>query len=178
MSELKHYGVLGMKWGVRKSKQKSTKSRQKKTSDRKLDRQARKDAKEWSRAKVSTGEGSGNRRKQINAIVNQRSKDSAKYKKLFNEYVQKQDMSKHVKKANRERVRKDTKNKVAKTTRSVTHLVLRDGAPVAASVALVYYVAKRTGLDKVAVSEGKKILYQLSNNGKRIIDFAKSKAKK
>lgn len=178
MSELKHYGVLGMKWGVRKDKR--TTSKQKKTSrqDRKLSKQAKKDASEWSRAKVSTGEGSGNRRKQINAIVNQRSKDSATYKKYFDEYVQNQDMNKHVKKAKRERKVRDAKNTTAKTTRSLTHLILKDGAPVAASIALVYYAATKTGLDKVIVSEGKKVLQQLSNNGKRVIDFAKSKTKK
>lgn len=48
-SELMHYGVKGMKWGVR--------------------RRARRDAKEFTQAKMYYGEGAGNRRKLIKATV-------------------------------------------------------------------------------------------------------------
>ena len=54
-SELMHYGVKGMKWGVR--------------------RRARRDAKEYTQAKMYYGEGAGNRRKLIKATVKARSKD-------------------------------------------------------------------------------------------------------
>ena len=54
-SELMHYGVKGMKWGVR--------------------RRARRDAKEYTQAKMYYGEGAGNRRKLIKATVKTRSKD-------------------------------------------------------------------------------------------------------
>lgn len=54
-SELMHYGVKGMKWGVR--------------------RRARRDAKEFTQAKMYYGEGAGNRRKLIKATVKARSKD-------------------------------------------------------------------------------------------------------
>lgn len=50
-SELMHYGVKGMKWGVRR------------------------DAKEFTQAKMHYGEGAGNRRKLIKATVKARSKD-------------------------------------------------------------------------------------------------------
>lgn len=52
---LEHFGVKGMKWGVR--------------------REARRDAKESARAKMYYGEGAGVRRRNINAIVKQKSKD-------------------------------------------------------------------------------------------------------
>ena len=65
-SELMHYGVKGMKWGVR--------------------RRARRDAKEFTQAKMYYGEGAGNRRKLIKATVKARSKDPF-YKSEFDKAV-------------------------------------------------------------------------------------------
>lgn len=171
---LQHYGVLGMKWGVRKDNRTGSGTKKKKQSSRKLEKQAKKDAAEFARAKVSTGEGAGNRRKQIKATVEQRSKDSSEYKKLFDKYVQEQDMAKHVTKAKRERVRKDATNSAKKTARGITHLVLRDGAAVSAAAATLYMVAKATGMDKVIVDKGKDILSNMVAHGKFTVAWAKA----
>lgn len=75
---LAHHGVRGMRWGVRKQRTPGV--------SRKTDRAARKDAKEFTQAKMYYGEGAGTRRKMIKAKVDQRSKDAA-YKKAFDNHV-------------------------------------------------------------------------------------------
>lgn len=79
---LEHFGVKGMKWGVR--------------------REARRDAKESARAKMYYGEGAGVRRRNINAIVKQKSKDPT-YKAEYEKAYAKQDLSKARRSAQRQR---------------------------------------------------------------------------
>lgn len=139
--ELYHYGVKGMKWGVRKAQ-----------------KLAKKDAKEFARAKMFYGEGAGNRRKLIKNIVQERSKDP-NYKKAFDEALASQDMAKHAIKAKGERKRKDAKNFTGKTARGVYHTVRKDGAAVSALVgtaATTIGVLHATGADKKIVDAGKK----------------------
>jgi hypothetical protein len=90
MNHLAHYGVKGMRWGVRKSV-----------------RQANKDAKETARAKQFYGEGAGTRRKLIKAKVEGRSKNNEAYAKAYVEALARQNPSKHAEKAISERRRKD-----------------------------------------------------------------------
>lgn len=82
MDYLEHFGVKGMKWGVR--------------------REARRDAKESARAKMYYGEGAGVRRRNINAIVKQKSKDPT-YKAEYEKAYAKQDLSKARRSAQRQR---------------------------------------------------------------------------
>lgn len=142
---LQHYGVKGMKWGVR--------------------RQAKKDAKEFARAKMFYGEGAGTRRKLIKATVTQRSKDP-EYKKAFDEALVKQDMSKHASKAKQERKVKDAKNSAAKTGRAAINIVTghpeRLGATAAAAYG-VYYAAHKTGIDKVIAKTAKQTVSRVWN---------------
>lgn len=135
--ELCHYGVKGMKWGVRKQQS-----------------LAKKDAKEYARAKMFYGEGAGNRRKLIRSTVNQRSKEEV-YKKAFDEALAKQDMASHATKARHERSRKDLRNKTGKTGRGVINIV--NGHPERAGAALIatYGILKVSGLDKKILELGK-----------------------
>lgn len=153
--ELYHYGVKGMKWGVRKAK-----------------RMARKDAEEYARAKMFYGEGAGTRRKLINNTVKERSKN-ANYKKAFDEALSKQNMDKHVSKAKSERRRKDISNSVKKNARGVSNILSghpeRAGAGLAAAAAVAgtaYGIARKTGVDKKVANVMKETVKNVYNAAK------------
>lgn len=150
--ELYHHGVKGMKWGVRKQQH-----------------QAKKDAKEYARAKMFYGEGAGTRRKLIKATVNQRSKDPV-YKKAFDEALSNQDMSKHATKARSERKRKDVTNEVKKTGRGVINIVAGHPERVGATLAVAgaaYSAAHKYGVDKKIASFANKTVRDVANYAAR-----------
>lgn len=141
ISELMHYGVKGMKWGVR--------------NDAELDgvsgstkRDAKKDAAESARAKLFYGEGAGTRRKLIKATVEAKSKRDASYKKAFDHYLSNQDLSKHASKAKSERKRKDAVKSVDKTARGIKNAAMGN-AQYASYAALILF-----GIGNAAIASG------------------------
>jgi len=156
---LAHYGIKGMKWGVRRTPEQLGHIRN-------PERAARRDAKEYARAKMFYGEGAGTRRKLIKNTVEERSKNPA-YKKAFDEALSKQDMAKHVQNAKTERKVRDAKNTTAKTGRGVINMVTghpeRLSAGMAA-VAAVLAVAHQTGADKIAIDSAKKAYRSVVND--------------
>lgn len=155
---LAHYGVKGMKWGVRRDRTPGV--------SRKTDREARKDAKEFARAKVFYGEGAGNRRKLIKATVEGKSKKDSSYKKAFDAHLDRQDTSKHASKARSERKRKDVKKSTGKTFRGVSHMLR--GNPQYASAAAATLVGgalyiHRSGIDKAILNTSKTKISDLSD---------------
>ena len=136
---LEHFGVKGMKWGVR--------------------REAKRDATEYAKAKMFYGEGAGNRRKLIKATVDAKTKKDPTYKEAFDHYLNEQDMAKRASQARSERARKDTTKAVAKTSRGVIRVLNGNSMYAsAASIALVgaFGVAHKAGIDKVVLDAGKK----------------------
>lgn len=127
---LAHYGVPGMKWGQRKA---SIPGVSAKTS-----REAKKDAKEFSKAKMFYGEGAGTRRKLIKAKVESKAGKDPSYKKAFDQHLSNQDMAKRASQARGERKRKDVAKGTAKTARGIKNLALGTGAPVALSAVVLY----------------------------------------
>lgn len=134
---LAHYGVKGMRWGVR--------------------RQAKRDADEFAKAKMYYGEGAGNRRKLIKAKVEERSKDPD-YKSTFDEHLSNQNMAKRSTQAKRTRAATDVRNTTTKTARGIINIL--NGNPMAASAVAVGVfgvagAAHRAGVDKLLLKKGK-----------------------
>lgn len=129
--KLYHHGVKGMRWGVRNSRPEGV--------SRSTNRAAKRDAKEFTRAKMYYGEGAGNRRKLIKAKVNQRSKDPS-YKKAFDHHVANTDWEKRGKEARSKRGRADAVKGAGKAARGVKNVALRNyknvGVGILATAAL------------------------------------------
>lgn len=165
-SYIAHYGIPGQKWGIRRyqnadgSLTEEGKRHYYGDGDdkdwKRLNKDAKKDAEEYARAKAYYGEGAGNRRKAIKNRISERMKDPD-YKAKFDLQLSLQDMEKHQKAANRERKVQDTKNFAAKTGRGLKNLLLGIGSASVTAVAL-YSAAKMVGADKVIARYGKQIV--------------------
>lgn len=166
---LVHYGVKGQKKGQRRyQNEDGTLTEEGKihygyydrgdgTKDyKRLYKDAEKDAKEYAKAKAYYGEGAGTRRKKIKNLTSERMKDKD-YKKAFEEFLSRQDMSKAQKTANRERKAQDTKNFVLKTGRGVKNLIYGFGS-VSIPALATYALLKNTGADKIIKNAAGKIL--------------------
>lgn len=152
-----HFGVKGMKWGVRKDDHPG--------ASRKTNHEARKDATEFARAKMFYGEGAGTRRKLIKASVEAKAKKDPTYKEAFDHHLSNQDLSTHAEKARSERRRKDTKASVGKNVRAVNRAV---NGPFASGAALAiglsaYGGLKASGLDKKVMQAGRNFINNQKN---------------
>lgn len=134
---LSHYGVKGMKWGVR--------------------RKARKDAKEYARANMYYGEGAGNRRKLIRATVKERSKDS-RYKAEFDKAL-----AKHASAAKRERKTADVKKGAGKMARGLVNAATGNLGRASASALIVYAGLHATGADRIIMNKASQTVSSLMN---------------
>lgn len=164
--ELYHHGIKGQRWGVRRFQNENgtytDEGKQRYKVSFGTRHKAKKDAKEFARAKMFYGEGAGNRRKLIKATVNERSKDAG-YKQEFDKYLAKQDMADHAAKARRERHVKDAKNSTAKTARGLIHLSTGSFAKASATAVAIYTVAHFTGVDRIVANAAKTKFNDLRN---------------
>lgn len=159
--DLEHYGVPGMKWGVRKDPGYHAARTGWGTK-----RMAKRDANEFAKAKMYYGEGAGNRRKLIKNQVNQRSKDKF-YKQIYDQQMGKQDWAKRAEGAKKERGRTDRRETAKKTTRGVAHVLAGDGARASAAALAIgggIILAHKTGADKAIFDAGRDMFDSMRAN--------------
>ena len=128
---LSHYGVKGMKWGIRKDRNYPGASRA-------VNREARKDAEEFARAKMYFGDGAGNRRKLINRSVEAKRKKDPTYSAAFDHHLERQDASEHAAGARKERARTDRKDRNKKRSGAIARRLTGEMGTQAAFVALAF----------------------------------------
>lgn len=153
---LAHYGVKGMRWGVRHDGPAGVSSR--------TNREAKKDAAEFTKAKLFYGEGAGTRRKLIKATVEAKSKRDPSYKKAFDHHVNQTDLSKRASQARGERKRKDIKKGTGKAIRGTRHVLNGNSQFASATVAIAAggaLYAHRAGIDKMILDHGKTSMNQV-----------------
>jgi hypothetical protein len=148
-------------------------------------RAARKDAKEFARAKMFYGESAGTRRKLIKNKVEGKSKNNPGYKKAFDDHLSRQDMSKHTDKAIGERKRRTARKSTAKTARGIGHL-LNGNSQYASAAAIGLFgaatIAYKTGAAGHLYRNGRKKMTTMrtehSRRSKSAEDFLRSRGMK
>ncbi len=141
-NSLKHVGVLGMKWGHRKSGEYNN-IRESTIS------LAKKDAKRHVDAKMFYGDTAGTRRKLLKAELDKKKKTIPDYEKVFNSEINKVDTAKSAKSAKTKRVTIDT---IAKG-RSFTKKILGITGPLALGVVSMVYYANKPRVDSFVMSQ-------------------------
>lgn len=140
---LAHSGVKGMHWGVHRARS-----------------QAKSDAAEFTKAKLSYGQGAGTRRKLIGAKVAERSKNPH-YKKAFDEHLGNQDLAKRARQAKVGHNVRATGRSTAKTARGV-HRSLTGGfgsvTLASAAIAGAIVLGRKTGADQAAMKKANQFL--------------------
>lgn len=164
LDDLLHYGVKGMKWGVRKDRRTSSGT----TVSRKTDRQAKKDAQEYARAKAFYGQGAGTRRKLIQQTVDGRSKNTPGYKEAFQKHLDSQDTSRHASKAVSERRRRDRVDTAKKSGSYVARKFTGEMGTKAAFTALAV-----GGVAYVRSPNGQRMMNKATNTFNKGVDEVK-----
>lgn len=147
---LRHSGILGMKWGVRKNNDHPGVSR----STVNL---AKKDAKRLVDAKMFYGETAGTRRKLLKAELERKSKTILDYEKVLQAEIKNVDTAKSAKKAKSERSRIDTISK----SRSFIKKILGVTGPLTLGVASMVYYANKPKVDSFVVDQFNKLVNRL-----------------
>lgn len=148
--ELSHFGVLGMRWGHRKSDVPGV--------SRSTNSMARRDAKRHADAKMFYGETAGTKRKLLKAEIERKKKTIPDYEKAFNAHLANVDMSKSAKKAVNDRVRIDTIEKGRKFLKKILNVT----GPLSVAVASGLYLRNKEKVDNFIISQGQRVISTIS----------------
>lgn len=145
-----------------------------------INKQAEKDAREWTQAKLAYGDGAGTRRKLINETVAYKMQNIAGYENAFANAAEHQDVASMAKHAKRDNRRKTANQAIVRNTRAVatgkyenvnTALLIVGGAAV---------VLHKTGYDQKVISATKRAYGDLRRRMRKTTmpqTAAKAKAK-
>lgn len=126
-----------------------------------VQREARRDAKEYARAQMYYGEGAGTRRKLISATVEAKAHRNPEYARVFHSELSRQDMSEHATKARHERDRRDASHAMHKNARGLltgNYQSVQTGVLLGVVAA---YFAHQSGYDKKIMEKGKEFVQNL-----------------
>lgn len=152
--ELAHFGVLGMKWGIRKDKGPKLSREAKNTN-----KLASKDAKRHAEAKMFYGKTAGTKRKLLKAELEKKKKLIPGYEDAFNKAFEEVDMAKAAKKAVRTRTRKDATYR----TRVTTKQVLGVTGPLTVAAGTLLYNANRDAVNNFVARNASKAVSAIKN---------------
>ena len=150
-SELYHTGVLGMKWGHRKTKSD--------TISKHTASLANKDAKRYADAKMFYGKTAGTKRKLLKAELDKKKRTIPGYEEHFNKTLENVDYAKSAKKAVVTRKSKDAAYRARVTTKQIFNVT----GPLTVAAGMAVYNANKPTVDSYIAKQFTKAVSIIRN---------------
>ena len=147
---LEHFGVMGMRWGVRNDKDSGI--------SKGTQRLVKKDAKRYADAKMFYGKGAGTRRKLLKAELDKKKRTIPGYEKLFDNEIKNVDYAKSANKAKVERSYKDTTYRARVTIKQFLGVT----GPLTVAAGSALYLANKDTVDNFVRNQFTKIVGEIA----------------